>query len=94
MANDIVKVEDTYFAYPRTKYLPKREPNLDMLKASEIKMIDSVLDRLSHMNATQISEYSHGDIPWKATPDGDKIDYETVFYRTPQYSVRKYEDEV
>lgn len=42
------------------------------------------------MNASQISEYSHGDMPWRATKDYEDINYELVFYRDPKYSVRKY----
>lgn len=84
---DLVKVKDKYFEYPRTKYLPLREPDLTKLKANEIKLIDDVLDRLSDMNASQISNYSHNDVPWLTTEDGEIIDYEAVFYRTPPYSV-------
>jgi hypothetical protein len=40
------------------------------------------------MNASQISEYSHGDVPWLTTDDKKIIDYEKVFYRTTPYSVR------
>ncbi|MCG2821188.1 MAG: SocA family protein, partial [Candidatus Atribacteria bacterium] len=63
------------------------------LKAHEIKMIDSVLDRLSDMNATEISDYSHRDVPWLTTNNGEIIDYESVFYRTKPYSVRTYIEE-
>lgn len=90
---ELVKVEDKYFQYPLRKYLPKREPNLLVLKANEIKIIDGVLEKLSDMNASQISEYSHNDVPWLTTEDGDIIDYESVFYRTPPYSMRSYSEE-
>jgi len=90
---DLIKVKDEYFQYPQTKYLPKRAPKLDILMAHEIKMIDDVLDELSDMNALRISEYSHNDIPWQITEEGKTIDYESVFYRTPQYSVRSYDGE-
>jgi addiction module HigA family antidote len=85
---EIVKVESCYFDYPQTKYLPLRNPDLSMLSANELKTIEDVLNKLSEMNATQISEYSHGDVPWLTTEDGGKIEYEAVFYRTPFYSVR------
>jgi len=49
------------------------------LKANEIEVIDDVLNRLSEMNASQISAYSHNDIPWMTTEDGDAIEYESVF---------------
>ena len=85
---DLKKVKDDYFKYPRTKYLPKREPDLSSLNANEIQLIDNVLNKLSDMNASQISEYSHNDIPWLTTEDGEIIEYESVFYRTTPYSVR------
>ena len=90
---ELVKVEGEYFKYPQRKYLPLREPDLKQLKANEVKLIDDVLDRLSDMNAQQISDYSHNDVPWLTTEDGDFIDYETVFYRTPPYSVRNYSED-
>ena len=90
---ELIKIKDRYFSYPQTKYLPLREPDLSKLKASELKVIDEVLDRFSDMNASQISEYSHKDVPWLITEDGEIIDYESVFYRTPPYSVRHYNEE-
>jgi transcriptional regulator with XRE-family HTH domain len=90
---DLIKVDDAYFKYPQTKYLPKRKADLTKLKAHEIKMIDEVIERLSDFNATEISAYSHNDVPWQTTEEGRVIDYESVFYRTPPYSVRDYSDE-
>lgn len=87
---EIIKVEHEYFQYPQIKYLPLRQPDLSVLKAHELEMIDSVLDKLSDFNASQISEYSHKDVPWLVTEDNKIIDYETVFYRTPEFSVRDY----
>lgn len=90
---DLVKIKDKYFQYPQTKYLPLREPGLSKLKATEIKTIDDVLDKLSDMNASNISEYSHHDVPWLVTEEGKVIEYEAVFYRTLPYSVRSYSEE-
>jgi len=87
---DIVRVAKKYFSFPQTKYLPLRKPDLGELKASEKELIDDVLCRLSDMNASQISEYSHNDVPWLTTEDGKAIEYESVFYRRPPYSMREY----
>ena len=87
---DIEKMKSKYFDYPQTKYLPVRKPNLSKLTATELEVIEDVLKRLSDMNAQQISDYSHGDVPWRTTPDGSIIEYEAVFYRTPEYTVREY----
>ena len=90
---DLITVKTQYFKYPQRKYLPLREPDLSILNARELRMIDSVLERLSDKNATEISEYSHNDVPWLTTEDGKVIEYESVFYRTPAYSVRAYDEE-
>jgi uncharacterized protein YwgA len=91
---ELIEVKDKYFAYPRRKYLPRRKPDLSILKGSEIEIIDNVLNRLSDMNAREISDYSHNDVPWLTTEEGKTIEYEAVFYRTPAYSIRRYEDAV
>ena len=91
---DLVQIKDQYFKYPQRKYLPLREPNLSQLKANELLMIGEVLERLSFMNAAEISNYSHNDVPWLTTGMGEVIDYESVFYRTQPYSVRSYSEEV
>lgn len=90
---EIEVVKSKYFQLLQKKYLPHREPDLSVFNANEIKLIDDVLQKLSGMNASTISEYSHEDVPWIVTPERHKIDYESVFYRTPAYSVREYSDD-
>jgi hypothetical protein len=89
---DLEKVASKYFEYPQTKYLPRRAPDLSVLKAHELKMVDEVLDRLAGMDARHISEYSHKDIPWLSTAENQPIPYESVFYRAEPYSVRDYSE--
>lgn len=83
-------VKSKYFDYPQTKYLPHRKANLHILSGEELEHIDNELNRLSDMNASEISNYSHKDVPWLAAEEGGIIDYESVFYRTNEYSVRNY----
>jgi transcriptional regulator with XRE-family HTH domain len=95
MENDkeLIRVKDKYFSHPQTKYLPLREPDLSVFNGREIELIDEVLNKLSDMNASQISEYSHHDVPWLTTEEGKVIPYESVFYRTLPYSVRNYSNQ-
>ena len=72
-------------------YSSIKDPIID-LKKEELFVIDEVINELSHMNAKQISEYSHGDMPWKAADDNEIIDYGFVFYRDPQYVKRVYDE--
>ena len=89
---EIIKVKNKYFEYPQTKYLPtflRFSPS-----SVSIEIINSVLNRFSDMNAIQISEYSHNDVPWLTTENGETIEYESVFYRTAPYSVRTYSEDI
>jgi len=90
---DLVKIQGQYFEHPQTKYLPLRGPDLSKMGAKEQRVIDDVLNTLSDMNAKKISEYSHQDVPWLTADKGRAIEYESVFYRTPPYSVRDYSEE-
>jgi transcriptional regulator with XRE-family HTH domain len=92
--HDLIKIADKYFKHPQTKYLPLRNPNLSIISAREKELIDDVLTRLSDKNAKELSNYSHGDMPWLSHKDGEIISYESVFYRDEKYSVRNYEDEI
>lgn len=88
---ELETVKSKYFLHEQTKYLPRREPDISVLNAKEIKHIDEVLFRLSDKSATELSEYSHKDVPWITAEDGRPLSYESVFYRTKDTSVREYE---
>ena len=72
-------------------YSSLKKPSIK-LSEDELFVINEVINELSYMNANQISEYSHGDMPWKATDDMDIIDYGFVFYRNPEYVKRQYDE--
>lgn len=91
---EIMEVKSKFFKFDQKKFLPLRKPNLEILSAREIEHIDDVLCRLSDKTANEIKNYSHDDIPWKIHKDGERIDYESVFYRDEKYSVRSYGDEL
>ncbi|MEO8211237.1 MAG: type II toxin-antitoxin system antitoxin SocA domain-containing protein, partial [bacterium] len=92
-AGKIKALKTEYFGYPQKRYIPLVKADLTNLKASEKEVIDNVIDRLSDMSAKGIAEYSHNDIPWKSTKEGEVIDYELVFYRGVPYSQRIYMEE-
>ena len=91
---EIEAINSKYFKFDQKKYLPLRRPNLDILSAREKEHIDDILARLADKNAKEIESYSHGDIPWLSAKDGQKLSYESVFYRDEHYSVRTYDDEL
>lgn len=88
------RVKTEYHAFTQIRYLPLEKADLTQLKASEKEVIDRVIEQMSDWSASAISSYSHKDMPWLASKEGEEIDYELAFYREAPYSVRNYGDEI
>jgi hypothetical protein len=70
---------------------PNSPIDLDGLSGRDIAHIDFELNRLSDLTATQISALSHKDTPWLMAQEKEIMNYEYVFYRPTETSVREYE---
>ncbi len=92
-ANQLKRIKTTYFDFPQTRYIPLEKTDLSHLSAAEKTVIDQVINQMSDWSANKISDYSHKDMPWLATNEGEYISYNLAFYREMPYSVRQYEDE-
>jgi len=88
------RVKTEYHGYPQTRYLPLEKADLTELKASEKEIIDRVIEQMSDWSAAAISNYSHKDMPWLASKEGEEINYELAFYRDAPFSVRNYGNEI
>lgn len=88
------RVKTEYHGFLQTRYLPLEKADLTELKASEKEVIDRVIEQLSDWSAAALSNYSHKDLPWEVTDEGQDISYELAFYREQPYSVRNYGDEI
>ena len=91
---DLIPFVKKYFQHDQKKYLPRRSADLSKFSAQEKELIDWEIERFKDFNATKIKEYSHKDVPWIGADDLQLIDYEAVFSRTDEFSVRQYDDEL
>lgn len=87
------RIKTEFKGFPQTRFLPLVKADLTRMSAAEKEVIDRVLERFSDWSASCISEYSHNDMPWKATDDGEIIDYDLALYRELPYSSRTYDEE-
>jgi len=91
---DLTRVTKKYFQHDQKKYLPRRSADLSIFSAQEKELIDWEIERFKDFNASKIRDYSHKDVPWIGANDLQPIDYEAVFSRTDEFSVRQYDDEI
>lgn len=92
--NQVQRIKTDYHGYPQTRYIPLEKTDLTLLRASEKEIIDKVIEQYSDWSASAISAYSHKDMPWLASKEGEEIDYELAFYREAPFSVRNYGNEI
>jgi len=90
----IQRIKTEYYDKMQTRYIPLAKADLTELKASEKEVIDKVIEQMSDWSASAISSYSHKDMPWLASKEGEEINYELAFYRDAPFSVRNYGDEI
>ena len=90
----VEKIKSKFYKREQTKYLvnPNEALDLSALSAQELAHIDWEIARLGDMTATQISALSHLDTPWVAAGEREPLEYEHVFYRPEETSVREYEE--
>lgn len=84
---DVIEVEGKF---DQQRLHPLRKPDLSKFSASEIAYVDMVLDAMSEVPATAVTQYTHGLLGWQAawnryeaTKERVTIPYETVFVKNP-----------
>lgn len=62
------------------------------LSQNEFMIINDVINKFKNYDDEGILNYVKGDIPWRIAEDNQAINYEAVFYRESEYSIREYND--
>lgn len=84
----IKRFEADYYGYSQKKAIPLIEPDMMAFNGKQIEIIDKVINEYSDKNGKWLTDFSHEDMPWKATKNlGDQINYGLVFHRSSTYSV-------
>ncbi|MHB8359993.1 MAG: Panacea domain-containing protein [Thermoplasmataceae archaeon] len=80
--------------HTQIRYILTDEFEPVQLGNEELNELERNMARLGGMTAQQVSEYSHQDMPYKATKDNEEIDYDLVFYRNPVYAATNEDSDV
>lgn len=76
---EAVVVERAHFNRKQRRLFPLREPDLTPFSATEISLVDEVIETFRHEDATHISQLSHQEMAWRLARDNEDIPYELVF---------------
>lgn len=61
------------------------------LRASEIVVIDQVIQNMGNWSTNALDRFIRSDMPWVATKEGEIMNYKLALYREPPYAVRNYD---
>jgi len=64
---------------PQDRTVALREPDLSLFSASELHVVDRVIEKCRPMSAAYISEVSHQFPGWEYAKDYEVIPYDTVY---------------
>ena len=70
-----------YFSKEQKRPFVDQQPEINHLGTLEIDFVDRIIERLSSLNAAEVSELTHKELSWQLLHDGDDVPYETVFLR-------------
>ncbi len=85
-ANQLKIFTQEYYGLIQKRYVALINYQEGSLELKEIKIIDSVINRLSDMSAKKIEDYVHEDAPWKLTSDSEIIPYCLAYDRKAPFA--------
>ncbi|MFM8514042.1 MAG: type II toxin-antitoxin system antitoxin SocA domain-containing protein [Bacteroidota bacterium] len=89
--NILFKITTNYQSNHQIRLIPLTRSNLSELRASEIVVIDQVIQNMGNWSTNALDRFIRSDMPWVATKEGEIINYELALYREPPYAVRNYD---
>lgn len=76
-SGDVMIVEKERFGFTQKKLIAKRPSDNSYFSTDEIVLIDEVLQNISDISATDISEFSHQFMAWKYAGDREALPFFT-----------------
>lgn len=74
--------------YHRYRLFPRRPANLELLSPDDRAILEEQVKRFGGFNAAGIEQYSHQEVGWLSTEDGEPIPYELAGVASPPLSER------
>lgn len=76
-------VAEEYLGYVQQRLVARRPADTSLFAASELEIVDQVLEELRQHTGTGASNLSHADMGWRMVEMGETIPYESAYLRRP-----------
>ena len=78
-AKEITENTREYFGFEQKRITILSEPTVDLLSQNDMEIVDRVIEKFTHWNASGLSERSHG-VAWQLSEGEQFIPYEYALY--------------
>jgi hypothetical protein len=90
LAGELEKIETDYFGRTQIKYVANREPDINLFEKEELALINDVLDSISDVSATEISDYTHNFISWIFAEPKEQLPFYTFLLSSKDPELKDY----
>ena len=84
--------DTTGSGYQQYWVLPLRAANLERLSSQDAELLQAQVKRFGNFNSAGLEQYSHQELGWRTTEDGEPIPYELAGVFSPRLSAREIRD--
>lgn len=83
-SEEVTRVPTQAGPYDQTRYVSNVRADLSVFNGAELEELEDVARTYAHYTGSQVTQITHDEAPWKATEDGELIDYRLAWYRRPE----------
>ena len=91
IAGDLKKIEIDYFGRKQVKFIAQRDPDVSVFKKDELVIINDVIESISNVSASQISDYTHTFISWVFARPKEKLPFYTFLLTSTDPETKHFE---
>lgn len=71
--------EVNYHGYTQKRLIPLTGADTSIFDDEALSLVDEVIEKTKHANATEISEWTHSLKPWQITEEGEEIPLYSIY---------------
>lgn len=84
LSGEVTRVPTQAGPYEQTRYVHNVRADLSVFNGAELEELENVARAYADYTGSQVAQITHEEAPWKATEEGEEIDYRLAWYRRPE----------
>lgn len=87
---DLTKINARYFGSTQLKYLPRREPQIEVFEKDELMLINDFIESICDPIASDLSDYIHNSLAWIIAYEGEELPFYSLLLKSKEPEEKDY----